>query len=192
MSPGADRRLLALVAEDEPLASMALRAQLEALQFRVLGPARNGHEAVHLGACHPVDVALFDVLMPGLSGLDAAIHLFDQAPTPVVLLTGVGAADLPDPIPEPPIFGVLTKPVDLAELGAALSTARDRFLQWARERHLDVHADHARRDTLARAIHRTAPTRRPAAAAAEFLDLARDQGRSPLALARSLLDEDPA
>lgn len=190
--PDRDPRPLVLVAEDEPIASMALRAQLEALDLRVLGPARNGDEAVHLGACYPVDIGLFDVNMPGRSGLDAAFDLFALAPTPVVLLTGVGTADLPDPVPEPPVFGLLTKPVDLAELGTGLQHARDRFRRWIRSS--DAHRPSideitARRTTISRAVTALAAGERPALAAARLLRRAADEGRDPEEVARDILDE---
>jgi two-component system, response regulator PdtaR len=119
-----------LVAEDEPLASMALRAQLEALGYRVTGPARDGEEAIALGRCFPVDVAIFDFRMPRMNGLDAAQRLFEAAPTPVVLLSGFDSRYLPDRIPRPPIFASLTKPAELKDLRAALGTALEAFEQW--------------------------------------------------------------
>lgn len=190
---GAEDRPLVLIAEDEPLASMALRAQLDALDCRVLGPARNGDEAVALGACHPVDVALFDMRMPGRSGLQAAHDLFELAPTPVILLTGVGAADLPDPVPEPPIFALLTKPVDLQEIRTALATASAGFQQWLEETPAPDRPDGGPPDpraTIARAVEHLARGGRPASAAAEILERARDQGRTPAEIAADILAAD--
>lgn len=181
---------LVLVAEDEPLASMALRAQLEALDYQVLGPARDGDEAVALGACYPVDVALFDVRMPRRSGLQAAIDLFALAPTPIVLLSGVGAADLPDPLPRPPIFALITKPASLDDIAAALDLARSRFDRWldqAADADTDVALDRDRRTTIGRAVDRLADASRPAAAAAGILDRARQENRAPVDVARDIL-----
>ncbi len=184
----ADR--LVLVAEDEPLASMALRAQLEALEYQVLGPARDGDEAVALGACYPVDVALFDVRMPRRSGLQAAIDLFDLAPTPVVLLSGVGAADLPDPLPRPPIFAMITKPASLDDIAAALDLARARFDRWLDEdADTDVALDRDRRATIGRAVDQLADGSRTAAAAAHILDRARHENCAPVDIARDILGD---
>jgi two-component system, response regulator PdtaR len=187
------------VAEDEPLASMAIRAQLEALDFRVLGPARNGDEAVALGACFPVDVALFDMRMPGRTGLQAALDLFELAPTPVVLLTGVGTSDLPHPVPEPPIFAVLSKPVDLQDIRTALDTALSGFRHWTGEESPHPHphphrheAQTGRRATLSRAVTVLAAGGRPATAAARILERARDEGRTPADIADEILADDPA
>lgn len=179
---------LVLVAEDEPLASMALRAQLEALEYQVLGPARNGDEAVALGACYPVDVALFDVRMPRRSGLQAAIDLFELAPTPIVLLSGVGAADLPDPLPRPPIFARITKPASLDDIAAALDLARARFERWIDDNgDTDVALDRDRRTTIGRAVDQLADASRPAAAATRILDRARHENRAPVDVARDIL-----
>lgn len=187
-----DGRLI-LVAEDEPLASMALRAQLEALEYNVLGPARDGDEAVALGACYPVDTALFDVRMPRRSGLQAAIDLFEIAPTPVVLLSGVGAADLPDPLPRPPIFALITKPASLDDLAAALDIARSRFERWLEhDTDADVAGQRARRATIGRAVDLLADGERPAAAAARILDRARSEERAPVDVARDILGEPDA
>lgn len=180
---------LILVAEDEPLASMALRAQIEALGFRVLGPARNGDQAVILGSCYPVDVALLDFRMPTRSGLEAAYDIFEIAPTPAVLLTGMGASDLPEPIPMPPIFGLLSKPVDLADLDAGIAHARDAFSQWVEQRGgANITDALEARATIGRAVDTIADGPRKADAARQFLEQARDRGESPLALARSILD----
>lgn len=189
----ADRPLV-LLAEDEPLASMALRAQLEALDFRVLGPARDGNEAVALGACFPIDLGLFDVRMPLRSGIQAALDLFEIAPTPVVLLTGVGAADLPDPLPRPPIFQVLSKPIDLKQLGGGLDTALARFQDWSRNRQLRYSSENGRdeRALIARAVETLSDPDRPAVVARRLLQRARDEDRSIDDIAREILDQKTA
>ena len=183
-------RPLVLVAEDEPIASMALRAQLEVLDYQVLGPARNGDEAVALGACFPVDVALLDVRMPGRSGLEAAHDLFELAPTPIALLTGVGSVDLPDPLPTPPIFTVINKPAGLQDLADGLDAARTGFDRWRdRNPEAPTNGDDPRH-LIARAVQRLAPDDRHAAAAARLLQRALDEGRTPAAVARDILDQD--
>jgi CheY-like chemotaxis protein len=182
---------LVLVAEDDPLASMAIRAQIEALGLRVLGPARNGYQAVALGNCFPVDVALFDYVMPGRTGLEAAYDLFESAPTPVVILTGLGAADLPQTTPLPPVFGFLSKPIELADLETAIHEARDRFHRWVEDNGYPWEDQREDRATIGRAVVHSADGRRPAEAARLFIDRARKLGTTPLALARSVLTEAP-
>lgn len=181
-------RRVVLVAEDEPLASMALRAQLEALDLEVLGPARDGDEAVALGACFPVDAALFDFRMPRRSGLEAARELFDLAPTPVVLLTGVGSYDLPDPLPRPPIFEIVGKPAGLGDLRQAIDVALDRFHHWIAETGSadDVARSRADREVIGRAVRARANGRIPDTAVGLLQD-ARNDPRALLDIARDIL-----
>jgi DNA-binding NarL/FixJ family response regulator len=65
-----------------------LRALLEREGFEIPGEAANGHEAVRLAReLHP-DVAILDVGMPLMNGLDAAREIQKRVPsTQVVLLT---------------------------------------------------------------------------------------------------------
>jgi CheY-like chemotaxis protein len=187
-----DDRPLVLVAEDEPLASMALRAQLEALEYRVLGPARNGGHALALGSCFPVDMAVLDYRMPGLTGLEAAQALFRNAPTPVVLLTGFDIASLPERAPTPPIFATLTKPVDLTELRAALQQATAAFARWADaepHRHDLLRTARDQRTLIARAVTTLAAGGPPAPAATRLLDQAARENRPLVDLARQILEE---
>lgn len=183
-----------LIAEDEPLARMALRAQVEALGYTVVAVARDGAEAIALGRCLPADVAVFDMKMPARTGIDAAVELFQDAPTPVVLLTGFGAADLPSPLPTPPIFAVLTKPIGLVDLRGGLDGARAAFGEWMDEdpaRASRVRQMREERRLIQRAILRQeddASSR--AEAAARLLDRARSEGTPPLDFARRILDRD--
>jgi two-component system, response regulator PdtaR len=186
-----DAPTLILVAEDEPLASMALRAQLEALGFEVLGPARDGDEALALGTCFPIDLALFDFQMPRRNGLDAAKALFEVAPVPVILLSGFEAANLPERIPRPPIFASATKPADLQDLRRAIATATEGFDLWLNAepaRKERVRQLRAERTTIARAIATLdSQGRPPGAVARRLLETAASDARNPVDVARDIL-----
>lgn len=184
-----DAPLAILIAEDEPLASMALRAQVEALGHTVLAVARDGADAAALARCLPADLAIFDMKMPAMSGLDAALDAFPDAPTPVLLLTGFNTADLPDPIPLPPIFALVNKPVGLDDIRRGIRRAHDAFSRWRDEGHHDalVRQSREERRAIASALHgldqplNTAATR--------FLQRARAEDALPADLARRLLQE---
>jgi DNA-binding NarL/FixJ family response regulator len=83
------RSLRVLVADDHAVFLDALTALLAARHFQVVGSAENGRRAVVLARkCHP-DVALLDVAMPVMGGLEAARHILRAAPqTKVLFLTG--------------------------------------------------------------------------------------------------------
>lgn len=119
-----------LVAEDEPLSAMALQAQLEALGHVVLGPAHNGREAVELARGNNVDLAILDVRMPALSGLEAAQEIAGFSIVPVILLSGYSDPDMIDEATRVPVFHYLVKPVSMADLAPAIAVAMSRFHEW--------------------------------------------------------------
>lgn len=188
-----DAAAVVLIAEDDPLASMALQAQVEALGHTVAGVARDGSEAAAMTRCIPADLAVFDMKMPRRTGLDVAVEMFPAAPTPVLLLTGFGAADLPDPVPEPPIFALLIKPIGLVELGQGIDRALARFQEWMATEHAEQRVRESRdeRRYIQRALARTAGDRSTATAAAHFIERAEAERVSPAELARRILRSDP-
>ncbi len=119
-----------LVAEDEALSAMALVAQLEALGHRVLGPVREGLQAVELAGREPVDIVLMDVGMPRLSGLAAARRIFADRPVPIVLLSGYNDPELIEEAARIPVVDYLVKPVTLERLAESLEEAESRFREW--------------------------------------------------------------
>lgn len=119
-----------LVAEDELLSAMALQAQLEALGHAVIGPAHNGREAVELARANDVDLAILDVRMPALSGLDAAQAISEFKEVPVILLSGYSDPDMIEEATRAPVFHYLVKPVSMADLNPAIAVAMTRFHEW--------------------------------------------------------------
>ncbi|MBX6366184.1 MAG: response regulator [Gemmatimonadetes bacterium] len=119
-----------LVAEDEPLSAMALQAQLEAMGHTVIGPARDGRQAVDLATANPLDLALLDVRMPRLSGLEAADEIFRIRHVPIIMLSGYSDPELVDRASKAPVFHYLVKPVSMQDLGPAITVALNRFQEW--------------------------------------------------------------
>ena len=74
----------ALIAEDEPLLAAALKAELAGAwpELEVLAVVGDGVSAVKFALEHQPDVLFFDIRMPGLSGLEAAVELADTWVTP--------------------------------------------------------------------------------------------------------------
>ena len=67
-----------LIADDHPLLRQGLRGLLEREGFEVVGAAADGHEALALATRLIPDVAVLDIAMPGLNGLDAAREIQRQ------------------------------------------------------------------------------------------------------------------
>ena len=76
-----------LVAEDETLIRLDIRAALEKRGWDVCGEARDGSEAVRLAHGLEPDVALLDLKMPGIDGVEATRRIHGARNTPVVMMT---------------------------------------------------------------------------------------------------------
>ncbi len=77
-----------LLADDHCVVREGLRALLERSGFDVVAEAGDGHEAVALAQKYKPDVAVLDLIMPGLNGLDAGRQiLLQKTATAIVLLT---------------------------------------------------------------------------------------------------------
>ncbi|WP_229070278.1 response regulator transcription factor [Actinoplanes sp. DH11] len=84
-----------LIADDEPMIRAGLRAILAtAADIDVIGEAGDGHDAVELARRHRPEVAVLDIRMPGLNGIDAMAELRRTVPaTRVLILTTFGEDD---------------------------------------------------------------------------------------------------
>jgi DNA-binding NarL/FixJ family response regulator len=77
-----------ILADDHEIVRDGLRALLEREGFAVVGEASDGREAVKLAQDHQPDVAVLDLAMPSLNGIDAAKEIVRVSPkTKSVLLT---------------------------------------------------------------------------------------------------------
>jgi response regulator NasT len=92
----------------------------------VCAEARSGAEAVDLARELRPDVAILDVKMPGLDGIEAAKQILDERPIPVVMLTAYGEQEVVARAAEAGVFGYLVKPFREQDLLPAIETARAR------------------------------------------------------------------
>jgi two-component system, response regulator PdtaR len=124
-----------LVAEDETIIRLDLKDLLERAGFEVCAEARDGEEAVELARSERPDLALMDVKMPRLDGIEAAKRILEERPIPIVMLTAYGQQELVARAAEAGVFGYLVKPFREQDLLPAIHTARARHeeLQALRE-----------------------------------------------------------
>src|SRR5919198_196058 len=115
-----------LVAEDETIIRLDLRSLLERAGFDVCAEARDGEEAVALAREHEPDLAIMDVKMPQLDGIEAARRILDERPIPIVMLTAYGQDELVQRAAEAGVFGYLVKPFREQDLLPAIRAARAR------------------------------------------------------------------
>jgi response regulator NasT len=115
-----------LIAEDETIIRLDLRGLLEGAGHEVCAEARDGVEAVELARSEQPDVALLDVKMPRLDGIEAAKQILDERPIPIVMLTAYGQQELVSRAVEAGVFGYLVKPFREGDLLPAIQTASAR------------------------------------------------------------------
>jgi response regulator NasT len=104
---------------------------LEAAGFEVVGEAHDGVEAVELAVELEPDVAVMDVKMPRLDGIDAARAMLAHRPLPIVILTAFSQPDLVSRAVDAGVFAYLVKPFREADLLPAIEAARARHAELA-------------------------------------------------------------
>jgi|APLak6261675434_1056106.scaffolds.fasta_scaffold00216_6 signal transduction histidine kinase len=116
MSDSADQKPLVLVVDDDDMIRRIVRVSL-AQRFSVL-EAADAFEALELVAQHDVEVVVIDVMMPGMTGIQAVPLLKAKArgPLPVLLLTALDDQENRNLGLEGGADDYLTKPVDRREL----------------------------------------------------------------------------
>jgi len=124
-----------LIAEDETIIRLDLRELLERAGFDVCAEAKDGEEAVELAHAELPDLAVLDVKMPKLDGIEAARRILEERPIPIVMLTAYGQDELVSRAVEAGVFGYLVKPFREQDLLPAIQAARARHdeLQALRE-----------------------------------------------------------
>jgi two-component system, response regulator PdtaR len=126
-APSAALRIL--VAEDETIIRLDLKETLERAGHEVCAEARDGEEAVELARTEKPDLAVLDVKMPRLDGIEAARRILAERPIPIVMLTAYGQDELVARAVEAGVFGYLVKPFRETDLLPAMQTARARHAE---------------------------------------------------------------
>ncbi|MFN0124117.1 MAG: sigma-54-dependent transcriptional regulator [Blastocatellia bacterium] len=120
-----------LVIDDDPEMLALMRYQLGKQGFEVTG-VETGEGALALAASQPFDVALTDLLLPDLNGLDVVRRLREISPdTEVIMVTGYGSVPGAIDAIRAGAFYFIEKPVKFAELFALLEKALERRQQAA-------------------------------------------------------------
>lgn len=123
----ATKPLRILIADDEAVIRLGLRAMLQDQGYRVVGEASDGTRALDLvEKLHP-DLVFLDIKMPGVDGLQAARRLLAGRPVPVIILTAYADRAFVEQATEAGVLAYLVKPVRESDLAPAVETALGRF-----------------------------------------------------------------
>jgi response regulator NasT len=137
-------RVKILIAEDETIIRLDLKQLLERAGYDVVAEAKDGEEAVALARAEEPELAILDVKMPKLDGIEAARRILEERPVPIVMLTAYGQQELVARAVEAGVFGYLVKPFREQDLLPAIAAARAR--------HEELQALRAEAESLADAL----------------------------------------
>lgn len=119
-------KLRILVADDEAIIRLGLRGMLAQMGHEVI-LAADGREAVNAARTSRPDLALLDIRMPQMDGLEVARTFNQRQPMPIIFLTAYSEQDLIAEAAELKVQNYLIKPVDERDLVAAIPLALARF-----------------------------------------------------------------
>jgi len=115
-----------LFVEDEPRLREILSSAMNSWGF-VVDTARSGEEALRANTDEPHDIALLDLNLPGMGGIELFEKIRDRWPqTAVVILTGFGDLAAARAAIRLDVVDFLTKPCRLDDLETALDRAWKR------------------------------------------------------------------
>ncbi|MCB0997293.1 MAG: response regulator [Acidimicrobiales bacterium] len=127
MTEAAPDAVRVVIAEDEAIIRLDLRETLEEEGYVVIAETGRGDEAVELVRTHCPDVAILDIKMPGMDGLQAAEQITGERLAAVVLLTAFSQRDLIVRARDAGALAYLVKPFQRSELVPAIELAIARF-----------------------------------------------------------------
>src|SRR5881409_135514 len=119
-------QLRVLVVEPKELVAARLKTQLERLGHLVLGPAKDGQEAVAVAQRLNPSLVLIDSKLPGGDGIETARAIVAERPVPVILVTDYPGAELVRRAREAGVVAYLSS-VDQGRLLSAIEVALERF-----------------------------------------------------------------
>jgi len=118
-----------VIAEDEAIIRLDLKELLQEEGYDVVAETGRGDEAVELIRDHKPDLAILDIKMPGMDGLEAAAQVNSERICPVLILTAFSQRDLIDQARDAGALAYLVKPFQRDDLIPAIEVARGRFAE---------------------------------------------------------------
>ncbi len=114
-----------LVADDDPMTLASITHGLSDAGYRVFS-ARDGEAAVSLGLHQYPDLAILDIRMPGMSGIEAARQLKSHGRISTLFLSAYADRDIVETATREGALGYLVKPLNTQQLIPAIEAALKR------------------------------------------------------------------
>ena len=119
--------LRVVIAEDEAIIRMDLRETLQEEGYDVVGETGRGDQAVELVRDLQPDLAILDIKMPGMTGLEAAAIINAEKICGVLMLTAFSQREVVEQARDAGALAFLVKPFQKSDLVPAIEVAMGRF-----------------------------------------------------------------
>ena len=116
-----------VIAEDEAIIRLDLKETLEEEGYDVVGATGRGDKAVELVRELRPDIAILDIKMPGMDGLEAARHITKDRICGVLVLTAFSQREVIEEARDAGALAYLVKPFQKSDLIPAIEVAIGRF-----------------------------------------------------------------
>ena len=116
-----------VIAEDEAIIRLDLRETLEEEGYDVVGETGRGDQAVELVRSLRPDLAILDIKMPHMDGLEAARLISKERICGVLMLTAFSQREVAEEARDAGALAYLVKPYQKSDLIPAIEVASGRF-----------------------------------------------------------------
>jgi AmiR/NasT family two-component response regulator len=116
-----------VIAEDEAIIRLDLRETLEEEGYQVVGETGRGDQAVELVRTLQPDLAILDIKMPHMDGLEAARIISQERICGVLMLTAFSQREVVEDARDAGALAYLVKPYQKSDLIPAIEVAIGRF-----------------------------------------------------------------
>ncbi len=117
-----------LIADDDRLVLTTVASGLRKAGYTII-EVNDGSEAVRLCKEQQPDLAILDIRMPGMDGIETARHLQDLTETPFFILSAYGDKELVEKATDLGALGYLVKPIDIEQIVPTIEAALKRSVQ---------------------------------------------------------------
>ncbi|MEI6084564.1 MAG: response regulator [Verrucomicrobiota bacterium] len=121
------KQLRVVIADDDGVTLLVVKKILTVMGHVVVGEAGDGEQAVALAKEHNPDLCILDIRMPKMEGIEAAKHIQDHRPTPIIIISAHTETGLGSEAATAGAHAYLVKPFAANQLKPAIELALTTF-----------------------------------------------------------------
>ncbi len=116
-----------VIADDDALVAYITERELTKINIEVVGRATDGKQVIQMVKELKPDVVLLDLVMPEMTGFQAARIIMEEYPTPLIALTGYSEHEIAEKAAASGFGAFLVKPSRAQDIDRAIIIACARF-----------------------------------------------------------------